>query len=44
MTAYDDTACIDADGNEYPEHNYGLFDCALCGADAGWANPEEIEP
>lgn len=30
----DDTACIDADGNEWPEHDYGHTECSRCGAEA----------
>jgi len=30
----DETACIDADGNEWPEHDYGYTECCRCGAAA----------
>lgn len=35
----DDQACIDANGDEWPEHTYGAIECKRCGAEA----PEEDE-
>lgn len=39
---YDPDACVDAQGNPYPQHDYGLFGCWRCGAK--WAQPEEVQP
>lgn len=30
----DDTECIDADGEPWPEHDYTDVDCRRCGAEA----------
>jgi hypothetical protein len=27
-------ACVDADGNEWPEHSFGVLECKRCGAEA----------
>ncbi|AKA61768.1 hypothetical protein AVT62_gp30 [Streptomyces phage TP1604] len=30
----DPTACVDAEGFEWPEHDYGHTECSRCGAEA----------
>jgi hypothetical protein len=35
MSGWDDgSACIDGDGNEWPDHTFGVFECKRCGAEA----------
>lgn len=30
----DDDVCVDGDGEEWPEHDYGSVECRRCGAEA----------
>jgi len=34
---YDETECLDADGDPWPEHDYDETECRRCGAE-----PEEV--